>query len=261
MSIRSSSPSASVSLTERALAVIALALLAARASMGFGGLSVTNVALAIASVVLAAVAIGLGTTAAASIASLVALLLLASFAPLPWQAMMALALGGFAVTIRLLPRVAPSPSWRERGSLPLGWTMLVGGVTPVALLGWVLVLHPDLSDLHRMVPRVPLALLVTGAIAFAIVNALLEELVWRGVLQDRLTHAFGPTLAIVLQALSFGLQHAHGFPRGVVGVVLAGTWALMLGLLRRRSRGLLAPVLAHVVADATIAILVLSGVA
>lgn len=30
------------------------------------------------------------------------------------------------------------------------------------------------------------------------------------------------------EAVSFGLQHAHGFPRGAAGVLLAGTWALML---------------------------------
>jgi uncharacterized protein len=62
----------------------------------------------------------------------------------------------------------------------------------------------------------------------------------------------------VLQAGSFGLQHAHGFPRGVIGVALAGSWAVMLGVLRHRSRGLFAPTLAHVVADATIAVLVLT---
>ncbi|MBN9166016.1 MAG: CPBP family intramembrane metalloprotease [Myxococcales bacterium] len=80
---------------------------------------------------------------------------------------------------------------------------------------------------------------------------------WRGILQDRLVPLFGVGGAIVLQAASFGLQHAWGFPRGPVGVVLAGGWAVMLGLLRRHSGGLLSPILAHVVADATIAVLVL----
>jgi uncharacterized protein len=117
----------------------------------------------------------------------------------------------------------------------------------------------DLHDvLDAYVPDLPLGVLIVGAIAFALVNALLEELIWRGVLQDRLTVLFGAPLAIVLQAISFGLQHAHGFPRGVIGVVLAGSWALMLGVLWHRSRGLLAPTLAHVAADGTIAVLVLT---
>lgn len=39
--------------------------------------------------------------------------------------------------------------------------------------------------------------------------------------------------------------------------MLAGGWGFLLGLLRRRAGGLLAPTLAHVFADATIAALVL----
>ena len=62
------------------------------------------------------------------------------------------------------------------------------------------------------------------------------------------------------QALSFGVQRLHGFPRRPMGVLLATAWALMLGFLRDRSQGLWAPFLAHVVADATIAILVLGFV-
>ena len=60
-----------------------------------------------------------------------------------------------------------------------------------------------------------------------------------------------------ITSLSFGLAHAHGFPRGVIGVVLAGSWAAMLGVLRHHTRGLAAPIVAHVVADATIATVVL----
>jgi uncharacterized protein len=107
------------------------------------------------------------------------------------------------------------------------------------------------------VPNLPPALLVLAAAAFVVVNALLEEVIWRGVLQDRLAPLFGPTAAIVLQAVSFGVAHAHGVPRGVVGVILAGTWAVMLGALRRHTRGLLAPFVAHVVADVTVAVLIL----
>jgi hypothetical protein len=52
-------------------------------------------------------------------------------------------------------------------------------------------------------------------------------------------------------------MHVHGFPRGVSGVVLAGAWGGMLGKLRQRAGGLLAPVLAHIVADATIASIII----
>jgi membrane protease YdiL (CAAX protease family) len=108
------------------------------------------------------------------------------------------------------------------------------------------------------VPALPLPVLIVGAIGFAIVNATLEEIVWRGAIQDGLEPLFGATGAIALQAVSFGVQHLHGVPRGASGILLAGTWAVMLGLLRRHARGLLAPILAHVVADATIAIIILT---
>lgn len=141
----------------------------------------------------------------------------------------------------------------------LGWAAVVGGVTPLALVGWLRLAHPDLSDVRALVPAAPFALLVAGGAAFALVNAALEEAIWRGLLQSALTRTFGTRWAVALQAISFGLQHAHGIPRGVMGIVLAGAWALMLGALRSRSGGLLAPTVAHVVADATIAVIVLSN--
>ena len=65
-----------------------------------------------------------------------------------------------------------------------------------------------------------------------------------------LTTLFSARTAVLAQAVSFAVAHAHGFPRGVAGVTLAAIWAVMLG-------ALLAPTLAHVVADATIAAIVL----
>jgi membrane protease YdiL (CAAX protease family) len=122
----------------------------------------------------------------------------------------------------------------------------VAGVTPLALVGWLVATRPDLSDVvGAYVPDLPFPVLVLGAVLFALLNATGEELIWRGVFQDRLTSLVGLRAAIVLQAASFGVQHAHGVPRGVLGVALAGVWAVMLGALKARSRGLLAPILAR----------------
>ncbi|MCP5113866.1 MAG: CPBP family intramembrane metalloprotease, partial [bacterium] len=44
----------------------------------------------------------------------------------------------------------------------------------------------------------------------------------------------------------------HGFPRGGIGVGLATVYGLILGLVWNRSRGMLAPWVAHVLADSTI---------
>jgi membrane protease YdiL (CAAX protease family) len=140
----------------------------------------------------------------------------------------------------------------------VGGTLVCALVTPVALVGWVLLLRPDLGDLTEAVGPFPFWLLVLGGLLFAVVNALGEEWVFRGVFQPRLAELFGPTTAILVQAASFGLAHTWGVPRGPVGALLAATWAIMLGFLRHHTQGLLAVVLAHIVADATIALIVVS---
>ena len=71
-------------------------------------------------------------------------------------------------------------------------------------------------------------------------NALMEEAAFRGVLQEALTAEWGPWWAVGLQGLLFGVIHAQGFPRGVVGMVMASAYGVALGMLRLRSGGMAA---------------------
>lgn len=202
-----------------------------------------------------------GRAPARAVAVLVACLVACSQTGWPWQAVMALALTAYALLARLMPSVRPAPGSLAPGQRPWRWIALVGGVTPGALLAWLLLTRPDLSDITSSpLLKMPRAVLFLGAAAFAIVNAALEEVIWRGLLQPSLAAAWGARAAIAIQGVSFGLQHAHGVPRGVLGVLMAATWGVMLGALRWHSQGLAAPILAHVVADATIAAIVLARV-
>lgn len=242
--------------------LLAMAALAAQAVVGPSGPRAV-VWLAAAVTLALAVSARRAHPAAFSVTVLCASMAVASCAGvslrLPWQATMMIALSLFALAGRAWGALRPSRAWRSLGRVPVVWTAIVAGLTPVALSIWMVLFKPDLRDvLEQYVPPVPLSLLVIGGVIFAFVNAGLEELIWRGVMQDRLEAVFGPQHAIVLQALSFGFQHAWGVPRGVAGVLLAGVWALMLGMLRRHAGGLLAPFIAHVVADATIAVIVLA---
>lgn len=246
---------------DRGVAIAGLALAALPAGLPLGAPPSLRWAAALLSVALGWVA----TPATRGLAASLACLVVAELVPLPallgifsWQIRMSIALLSWAAIARAHAPARASSAWRDRGTVPVWMTVAVAAVTPVGLGGWLVTMRPDLSDIARAIPAVPLALVLAGAAVFAVVNATLEELVWRGVLQDRLIPAFGPIGAVLLQAASFGAQHAHGIPRGIVGVLLAGGWAVLLGLLRRRAGGLLAPVLAHVVADTTIAILVLT---
>jgi membrane protease YdiL (CAAX protease family) len=249
-------------LRDRLLSLAALAAIAAAALCPSGTSNAVYYGLALLSVAVALLALG-ASVPVRGLAAMLACLAVAEQLPLPsvglpWQETMLIAIAAYLALTRAVPALAPSPSWRARGRVPWGWTALVGGITPVALGLWVALMRPDLHDVvQRYVPPWPPALLVAGAFVFFPVNATLEEVIWRGVMQDRLEPVFGSGTAIALQAASFGLQHMHGVPRGPVGVVLAGSWAVMLGMLRRHTRGLLAPIIAHAVADASIAVIVL----
>lgn len=65
---------------------------------------------------------------------------------------------------------------------------------------------------------------------------------------------------IFAQAFLFALWHFEGFPGGLLGVGMVFFWSVVLGYLRHRSGGMLAPLVAHVCADATIATILLHAV-
>jgi membrane protease YdiL (CAAX protease family) len=122
----------------------------------------------------------------------------------------------------------------------------------IALVSWVWLLQPDLARFREMIPDWPLWALLGAGAAFSIINAILEELIWRGVLQSWLLQLTSRPTALIVQALSFGAAHYVGFPGGVAGAVLATIYGLMLGILAMWSRGLKAAIVAHVAADAVI---------
>jgi membrane protease YdiL (CAAX protease family) len=60
-------------------------------------------------------------------------------------------------------------------------------------------------------------------------------------------------LSLLVQAWLFGaLHYREGFPNGAWGLVMTAVYGIMLGVLRRRSQGMLAPWAVHVFADCVI---------
>jgi|GEM_PF-687423 len=100
----------------------------------------------------------------------------------------------------------------------------------------------------------PWLLYFIGVPLFALINATVEEAVFRGLLQPALRTVFpGIWLALVLQASVFAAFHfATGFPNGLAGYAMVLAYGVMLGYLKERSGGMLAPVAAHIIADLTI---------
>lgn len=146
------------------------------------------------------------------------------------------------------------PEYLSRGTY--GWpgfalTLASALVVAITLLAWLHFTQPDLSDARAMLPRSPSTLLLSG-IGFSIVNAILEETVWRGVLLHWLKQRFTPTLAVGLQAVSFGAAHWNGFPNGLAGSLLASIFGIGLGLAALRCRGLAAVTATHALVDAVL---------
>ncbi|MGJ4746119.1 CPBP family intramembrane glutamic endopeptidase [Leptospira sp. SA-E8] len=151
--------------------------------------------------------------------------------------------------------------WWAKGEVSkqvLGLSVLFVLSASIALFLWFYLLDPDISDIKENFPKGELPVLIAAGIGFAILNAIAEEFLFRGILFEALlTARISLFWALVFQAVSFGILHLHGFPRGWVGVGLAGIYGLMTGLIRILSKGIYYPVLVHFFADITIATIVL----
>ncbi len=112
---------------------------------------------------------------------------------------------------------------------------------------------------YLLTAMTPGSLVVTGA-AFAMLNALVEELLFRGVMLDHLQRVSPTWVAVGMQAVAFGMLHLNGYPYGPGGVALAAIYGMLLGILRVRTGGLLACWIAHVFADIVIFALLFEGV-
>ncbi|QBI18821.1 CPBP family intramembrane metalloprotease [Egibacter rhizosphaerae] len=236
------------------------------------GISV-RAAAAISGLVAMALAARVRSRAALDVGLLTVLGSLIGFAPWLWQWPPVIALGWVALTAPVSRRLlGPNPdgtrSWRAWAPLgrPDPATWLLTAVTILAsasaLLAWAW-----LADLDTPVRRafleqlneLPIWVVAAWLVAFPLVNAAVEEIIYRGVVQGALQQTLGKaTWAVLLQAVVFGGAHYHGNPGGFAGVVLATGYGAMLGVIRLRSRGLLAPWIAHVCADITIAVVLLS---
>lgn len=182
----------------------------------------------------------------------------------PQQVTLLLAFAGYGVLVARVSWLRDAGRWlaigrRDAPILALGaaFAALSGAV----LLVWHALAQPNLDDLvATFVPDGPLWLLAAGAVAFALVNALLEEAAYRGVLQHGLESAVGAgRTALVLQATAFAALHFRaGFPRGVTGVALTFVYGLVLGAIRRHAGGLAVPVATHLLTDLVIVAIVLT---
>jgi membrane protease YdiL (CAAX protease family) len=147
---------------------------------------------------------------------------------------------GLHVVRTELPKLA---GWFRVDRRALGWG-LAGGVFLLAfngLYGLALdalgVVPPDVADMLRGLLPEP-ALIAWAAILAPIV----EEMYFRGRLIDGFTPALGPRWASAISALGFAA--IHGIPAFVPAYAV---FAVVLLALRRKTGGLTAPIVAHMI--------------
>jgi membrane protease YdiL (CAAX protease family) len=99
--------------------------------------------------------------------------------------------------------------------------------------------RPDFQMVGKLVPAMPIIL------AFAVINAVSEELRFRSVLLARLETVLGGGQALWITAVLFGLAHWSGHPSGPTGVVLTGFGGWVLGKSMLETRGSLWAWLIH----------------
>ncbi|MBN2430887.1 MAG: CPBP family intramembrane metalloprotease [Acidobacteria bacterium] len=137
--------------------------------------------------------------------------------------------------------IRPGQSWRTFGWIFAGVAGL-GVLIPTALE-----VQPSLDLLGRAWPLLPFVLL------FAAVNAFTEEVYFRLSLLATLTDIVGKNHALLLNVVFFGLAHyLHGSPPGIMGFLMTGFLAWLLGKSILETRGLLWAWFIHFVPDVVI---------
>ena len=180
---------------------------------------------------------------------------------MPSQIWITLALVFYWVTCKTVKWLKDVLEWLKRGEFP-GEVLLLTGFTifasVAALIIWFQATDPDISDIFgTYVPDWNTPTLLLGGVLFSLINAALEEGAYRGVIMHALERAIGfGYSSLFIQAAAFGLLHIHGFPRGWIGVGLAFVFGLLMGIIRRRSGGMLGPWIAHTGVDLVIVCMV-----
>jgi len=170
--------------------------------------------------------------------------------PAIWRATeAALALGSLALLVYVLRA--------HRSDLGLRWPAravvriaVVGAVIlgPIGLLLGAWLARPFFGDFELDLSRPGL---VVPALLFALSNGVMEELAYRGALLGWTSRVTGTRLAVIGQAVVFGVAHGGADVGGspVVLMLALGAGGFLAGVITIRTRSLLVPIAWHVALD------------
>jgi membrane protease YdiL (CAAX protease family) len=176
-----------------------------------------------------------------------------------WPWLLLAPLIGYFLVVAFSPKLRRSLCWLRAGSVSfpaIAAAVVMAAATSITLLVFNHLARPDLHEFRAVIPLQSFGTIL-AAIVFSVVNATLEELVFRGILFDALDVQWGKWVTLNATAFLFGLGHLHGYPPGWIGICLAAVFGFAVGALRWWTGGLALPIAAHVAADATICSIVL----
>jgi len=176
-------------------------------------------------------------------------------APLRWPWYLGLPLLAYAGIVLASPplrRTAPRLAVGRLAGWPLVAAVALGVATSVVLVAFQRLARPEVAGLAAGLPVAAFGNLLLAGICFSAINAVSEELIFRGVLWEVAAAEWNGGVALAATSAMFGLGHLHGYPPGPLGAMLAGIFGLALGLLRWWTGGLGLAIAVHVCADATI---------
>jgi membrane protease YdiL (CAAX protease family) len=137
--------------------------------------------------------------------------------------------------------IKPGESWKV-----FGW--IFTGVAGIAvLIPTMLGISPTWNTILRALPLMP------AAVLFAAVNAFTEEVYFRASLLSTLHDVVGKTHTLLITLVFFGLAHwLYGSPPGIIGFLMTGFLAWLLGKSMLETKGFLWPWIIHFVPDVVI---------
>lgn len=166
-------------------------------------------------------------------------------------------LGGLSMLVGILPlgkslreELAQNASETDRRSLPDGLLTVAAGFTSSVGLNILFSLSgaAQQSEGYQSVAKDQYAVpLLVGILLYGIVSPLAEEVVFRGILFNRMRKDFPPGMAILLSGVLFGLYHGN-MVQGIYGTLMG---VLMAYLYERMGRFEI-PCLFHMTANLTV---------
>lgn len=133
------------------------------------------------------------------------------------------------------------PAWHILGPAITG-AMCLG----LLVFGFVFGQPPTLHAIQNVLPLLPFVLI------FAASNAFGEEMIYRAPWLGALEGPLGPTHALLMTAVYFGIGHFYGVPYGVLGVVMAVIPGWLMGKAMLETRGFFWPWFIHIWMDVVV---------